>query len=166
MRAAAHNGLVPPPTEVQLDAARVVYYLAIQDTLLRHLRDRAVIGFGRPVPIDPRPPSARTDAQPGRQAILHLHDLADLAEAVRSGIVGFLLPGLTGPDLIGMRISAGAGAGIDTVATATLSLAESMARDGLATTAMTDGAGGIYLFAFEVGASAVACGREHRNRAG
>lgn len=143
---------MPTPTEVQLDAARVAYYLAIQDTLLRHLRDRAVIGFGRPVLIDPRPSSAGTDAQPSRQAILHIHDFADLDEAVRSGIVGFLLPGLTGLGMIGMQIRAGAGTGIDTVATATLSLAESMAQDGLATTAMTDGAGGIYLFAFEVGA--------------
>ncbi len=141
----AQNGRVPIPTDAQLADIRARYYLAVQDTVLEHLRDRDVIGFGA------RPPRDRSRPHVPEQVELHIHDRDDLREAIRSGVVGFLLPRLAGPGVLALRVSSGDGTGIDTVATAALSLAEAMERDGRAVTAMTDGAGGLYLFAFEIG---------------
>lgn len=120
-----------------LSSTAPTYYRQVQDTLLAQLRGRAVYGSGRPMT--------------GRRVALHISGVQDLEEAVRSGVVGFWLTGLDAPGLAGLRISPGKGAEIDTVATAVLSLALSMGRDGLASIALTDGAGGLYLFAWGVG---------------
>ena len=64
--------------------------------------------------------------------------------------IGFLTPGLTGAAAMSVRITCGEGAGIDTVAMTALNLIESIEPDGLVTTAMTDGTGGLFLFAVEV----------------
>ena len=117
----------------------------MQGTLLTHVRDRSVFGFGRE---SFRRPAADIGSQHVR---LHIADTADIDEAVRSGIVGFRLPGLTGPGMVAIQVHPGDGSGIDTVATAALALAESMAKDGLAATVLTDGANGLYLIAFGVG---------------
>ncbi len=142
----AHNDRVPPPADSQSSAAIVEYYRSVESTLLGHLRHRVVIGFG----LDDVT-AGRANASAHQRVQLHIADIDDLDEAVRSGIVGFLLPGLTGPQMVGLRVRPGAGSGIDTVATTALSLAESMARDGIAATALTDGADGLYLIGFGVG---------------
>ncbi|MET3803447.1 hypothetical protein ABIB25_000431 [Nakamurella sp. UYEF19] len=113
------------------------YYQQVQDTVLVQLSGRGVAGFGR--------------SPAGHRVVLHITETQDLEEAVRSGVVSFWLTGLDAPGLALLRIRPGEGSEIDTVATATLSIATSMAHDGLASTAMTDGAGGLYLVAWAVG---------------
>lgn len=83
--------------------------------------------------------------------LLKIADLADLDEAIRSGITFFRLPGLTGAGLVSLHIRPGGGSGMDTVAATALALASSMSQDGIAATPMTDGAGGLYLIGFPVG---------------
>lgn len=115
-------------------AATVAYYRTVGSTLLAHLTGRPVIGLGG------------GSARPGHRGVaLHIEDRADLDEAVRSGIVSFLLPGWTGPDRLALQIRAGDDSGIDNVATTTLALMELMRADGVRTTPMLDGAGGMYL---------------------
>ena len=139
---AEQNAEVPTRTTHSAAARALTHYRDVAPVLLTHLRDRRVIGSG-----------AITDAPDGGAhfADLHIADLADLAEAVRSGILWFTLPGLIGPDLISLRIRPGADSGIDIVATAALALAEQFARDGRAASAFTDGEGGLYLIGFGVG---------------
>lgn len=122
------------PTDHSEHTAAVAYYRSVGATLLRHLAGRAVIGLGSgPV-------------RPGHHRVaLHVEGAADLDEAVRSGVVTFLLPGSTGADRLALRIRAGQDVGIDTVATTTLALMEMMRADGVRATAMLDGAGGLYL---------------------
>jgi DNA primase len=138
-----NNGQMSTIADEELRRVVVTYYRGVGSTLLKHLRGRRVEGSGRDEAID---------GVEGRQAVrLHIADLEDLDEAVRSGIMSFRLPGLTGAGLVSLRIRPGVGSGIDTVATAALALATSMSLDGIAATAMTDGAGGLYLVGFPVG---------------
>ena len=126
----------PDPTEV------AAYYRSVATTQFHHLTGRRVLGFGR---------LAAEPTMDDHFADLHIAEPADLAEAIRSGIISFLLPGLAAPDLVGFRIRPGADSGIDVVATAALALALALARDGRAATAMTDGRDGLYLIGFGVG---------------
>lgn len=125
---------MPTTAAESAQPAVVDYYRAVGATLLGHLTGRPVTGVGD------------GPAQPGHDgAILHIEDAADLHEAVRSGVVSFLLPGWTGPDRLALRIRAGDDSGIDNVATTTLALMELMRADRVPATAMLDGAGGMYL---------------------
>ena len=124
-------------TESSDHAAVVSYYRKVGSTLLGHLAGRQVVGVGRG-PVQP----------PAHRVLLHIDDPADLDEAVRSGVVSFLLPGSTGPGRLALRISAGEDSGIDTVATTALALMELMRADDVPATAMLDGAGGLYLAGF------------------
>jgi DNA primase len=148
----AHNGPVPTPADLESAAVKADYYRVVRQTLLEHLRGREVLGFGD------RPTRGAAGAEPAHQVRLHINDGDDLDEAVRSGVIGFSLPALTGPGIAGFRLRAGSGTGIDTVATVALALAESLGRDGLTAVALTDGSGGLYLFGFEVGADQAAVG--------
>ncbi len=136
---------MPTSAHIPSSATVLAYYRGVQGTLLTHVRGRSVFGFGRD---SVGTPAADTGPHHVR---LHIADAADIDEAVRSGIVGFRLPGLTGPGMVAMQVRPGDGSGIDTVATAALALAESMAQDGLAATVLTDGANGLYLIAVAVG---------------
>ena len=118
------------------------HYRAISATFVGHLTARRVLGFGR---LTAEPTAGDHIAD------LHITDADDLAEAVRSGIVSFRLPGLAAAELVGFRIRPGADSGIDVVATAALALAEALAHDGRAATAMTDGTDGLFLIGFGVG---------------
>lgn len=118
------------------------HYRDVGATILTHLRGHRVLGFGD-LAAAPRP----TD----HVAHLHIADLADLDEAVRSGVVHLWLPDLVGAELVTIRIRPGADAGIDIVATAALALTEQLAHDGRAVCALTDGAGGLYLIGYGVG---------------
>ncbi len=120
--------------------AVIAYYHAVGAVLLDHLRDRVVFGLG-----DPPTAGAEVLPIPERAARLHIGDRADLTEAVRSGVNGFALPGLVGPGMLPFHVTPGAGSGIDTVATAALSLLESMARDRVAAWALTDGGEGMFV---------------------
>lgn len=133
-------------------AAVVAYYGAVATALLGHLAGREVLGFG----------SGLTNSR-HRGVTLHISDADDLDEAVRSGVVGFRLPGSTGPGRLALRIVAGQDSGIDTVATTALALMELMNAEGVATTAMLDGAGGLYLAG--TGADAPAAARYARTLA-
>src|SRR5664279_2673546 len=109
---------MPTAADQQLSADIIAYYRAVEVTLLAHLRGRRVFGFGRDTRIG-------SEFDDGRHAVdLHVADLADLDEAVRSGIACFRLPGLTGPGMVSLLVRPGEGSGIDTVATAALALAE------------------------------------------
>ena len=114
-------------------SAIVAYYRTVAASLLRHLCDRPVLGQGA------------GPAAAGHGVPLHIEDAADLDEAVRSGVISFLLPVSPGPGRLALRIRAGEDSGIDIVATATLALMELMEPDGVGATAMLDGAGGLYL---------------------
>ena len=111
----------------------VAYYRTVAATLLRHLAGRPVVGRGAG-PVGPRDGVA-----------LHIDDAADLDEAVRSGVVSFLLADSPDRNRLGLRIRAGEDSGLDTVATAALALMELMEADGVHVTALLDGAGGLYL---------------------
>lgn len=141
-----------PAADAPLPATVVAYYRAVESTLLEHLRNRPVHGFGPPHETGPTDETGRggqgTESDP---VDLHIADLADLDEAIRSGITSFRLPGLTRPSFVSLHIRAGTGTGMDTVATAALALATAMTRDGHAATAVTDGAEGLYLIGFPVG---------------
>ena len=129
-----HNDPVPPPApDAPIDVP--AYYAAVSQTLLHHIGSRAVIGMGR-----------SSNHVPGRsEAVLHLTDQADLAEAVRSGVVAFRLPGLTGSDMVTLHVRSGDGTGIDTVATTALALVQLMIGDGVRSWVMSDGSDGLYL---------------------
>ncbi len=137
------NDEMPTTAGNPFQVAALAYYRAVEATLLTHLRGRRVQGFGH---------ASGQAAQEDAHAVdLHIADLADLDEAIRSGIAFFRLPGLTGPGLVSLRIRPGDGSGIDTVATATLALAQAMSQDGIAAAVMTDGLDGLYLIGFAVG---------------
>ena len=120
--------------------AAVAYYRTVAVTLLTHLIGRPVVGVGS------------VSAPPGRHGVpLHIQDATDLDEAVRSGVVSFLLPGSVGSGRPALRIRPGEDSGIDIVATAALALMELMGIDGVQTTAMLDGAGGLYLAGIRAG---------------
>ena len=140
----AHNGPVPT-ADLEFAAVKAEYYRGVRHTLLEHLRGREVLGFGD------RPAAGSAEHLETHQVPLHINDVDDLDEAVRSGVIGFSLRALTGPGIAGFRVRAGVGTGIDTVATVTLALAQSLGRDGLTAVALTDGSDGLYLFGFEVG---------------
>jgi DNA primase len=141
----AHNGPVPTPADLEFAAVKADYYRGVRRTLLEHLQGREVLGFGD------RPSADSADPQQTHRVPLQINDVVDLDEAVRSGVIGFSLPALTGPRIAGFRVRAGVGTGIDTVATVTLALAQSLGRDGLTAVALTNGSGGLYLFGFVVG---------------
>ena len=155
LRSVGNNGAVPTSSDDRLPEAVVAYYRGVETTLLAHLRGRQVQGWGR------HSEAGRFDGAAGHQptahhrtdhpVALHIADLEDLDEAIRSGITYFRLPGLTARGLVSLRVRPGEGSGIDTVATAALALATSMSKDGFAATAMTDGADGLYLIGFAVG---------------
>jgi hypothetical protein len=132
----------------------MAYYGTVGSTLLGHLTHRPVVGLGG---------GAAHPHQESRGVTLHIHDAADLDEAVRSGVVSFLLPDWTGPNRLALRISAGQDSGIDNVATTTLALMELMRADGVGATAMLDGVGGMYLAG--VGADRSEAGRYARELA-
>lgn len=126
---------MPPFASPAAEHAKVVaYYGTVATTLLGHLAGREVLGFG-----------SGATASGHRGVTLHIADADDLDEAVRSGVVGFRLPGSTGPRRLALRIVAGEDSGIDTVATTALALMELMGSEGVPATAMLDGAGGLYL---------------------
>lgn len=125
---------MPTTAAASARPAIVAYYQAVGATLLGHLTGRPVTGLGG------------GPAQPGHDgAVLHIEDAADLDEAVRSGVVSFLLTGWAGPSRLALRIRAGDDSGIDNVATTTLALMELMRADQVPATAMLDGTGGMYL---------------------
>jgi DNA primase len=136
---------VPTPADLEFAAVKAGYYRGVRHALLEHLRGREVLGFGD------RPAADSSEHPETHRVPLQINDVHDLDEAVRSGIIGFSLRALTGPGIAGFRIRAGVGTGIDTVATVTLALAQSLGRDGLAAVALTDGSDGLYLFGFHVG---------------
>jgi hypothetical protein len=148
----AHNGPVPTPADLESAAARADYYRGVRRALLGHLQGREVFGFGG------RPAAGSSEVEPAHRVPLHINDVDDLDESVRSGVVGFALTALTGPGMAGFRVRAGPGTGIDTVATVALALAESLGRDGLTAVALTDGFDGLYLYGFQIGVVPAAMG--------
>ena len=147
----AHNDQVPTSTDSWSSAAILEYYRSVESTLLVHLCGRRVIGSGAQR-------SARVaDHAPGVE--LHIADLDDLDEAVRSGIVGFALPDLVEPLVVTLRVRVGDGSEVDTVATCVLALTTAMLRDGLSCTVLTDGVDGLLLIGAGAGRPAVQAAR-------
>ena len=133
-------------------SAVLAYYRTAGGTLLNHLAGRPVRGRG-----------TGWGPAAGPVVTLHIEDAADLDEAVRSGVVTFLLQATSRAAGLALHIRAGQDSGIDTVATTTLALMELMEADGVRATAMVDGAGGLLLVG--VGAQRSAAARYARELA-
>ena len=157
-----HTGRVARTRTTESEHAAVVaYYRAVGPVLLTHLAGRAVTGFGTgTAPDQPHEPDQPRVAPPGapapgpRGVVLHIADLSDLDEAVRSGVVGFRLADWPGPDRLALHIRAGEDSGTDVVATTTLALMELLQSDGVHLTALLDGTDGMYLVGVGAGQQA------------